>query len=382
MKKGIIIGAGIGGITTGIALQKKGFEVTIFEHAAELGEVGAGIWVAPNGLKVFEKLGFADEVIQAGRELDLIGVMDTNGKIFSKIISSEIKARHRFSTIAIHRAVLHNILVKHFGKENIITNKHFERFSQEGNKIQAFFSDQSMEESEFLIAADGIKSNARKQFLPSVQLRYSGQTCWRFIANYKLPESESAKMYEIWGNARGLRAAYSQINDDQVYCYITDFRPSGGSDNREHLKTYLLSLCAPFNKIVKEIIHAADQNKIIRNDLFDFSPIGKWTEGKIALLGDAAHATTPNLGQGACQAIEDAWFIGEAMAKNEIIEDAFLQYQRQRINKAKYITDTSYQIAMATNTTGFVKSMIKTAMALTPDFISNMQFDRIYNIQE
>lgn len=380
MKKGVIIGAGIGGLTTGIALKQKGFDVTIFERASELGEVGAGLWVAPNGLKVFKKLGFADEIINAGKELSLITVMDTNNKILSIIRGAEIKARHHYSTVAIHRAVLHQMLIKHFGRENIITNKNFTKYSQDGNKIQAFFEKDASVEADFLIAADGIRSNARRQFLPSVQLRYSGQTCWRFITNYRLPQNEQDKMFEIWAEAKGLRAAYSQINEDQVYCYITNFTQQGNTDNKSTLKNDLLKLCAPFPAIIKEIISSADADKIIHNDLFDFPPIQKWTDKNVVLLGDAAHATTPNLGQGACQAIEDAWFIAEALENSSDAESAFLQYQERRINKTKYITNTSYQIAKITNTSGILKFLVKNAMALTPGFVTNKQLDKIYDI--
>jgi 2-polyprenyl-6-methoxyphenol hydroxylase-like FAD-dependent oxidoreductase len=119
-KKGIIIGGGIGGLTTAIALAQKGIETTVYEQAAALNEVGAGIWLAPNGLNVFNKLGFVNEIISAGNFLDQIQVVDTNSKIISAIDGQKVAKKHNFNTVAIHRATLQRILSSKLSGESIV----------------------------------------------------------------------------------------------------------------------------------------------------------------------------------------------------------------------------------------------------------------------
>ncbi len=380
MKKGIVIGGGIGGLTTAIALAKKGIEVVVYEQAFELKEVGAGIWVAPNGLKIYNELGIVNDIIAAGKVLDSINVIDTKSKIISTVDSVKIKARHSYATVAIHRATLQKLLASYIPTENIIVNKVFKSYKQTENSVIAEFEDGTFVEADFLIGADGIKSNTRKQIQKDLKLRYSGQTCWRFVTNFQLPLEDKNNMYEIWSNKKGLRAAYSKINENQIYCYITNFEKSGGKDNKETLKCDLLTLCSEFQPIIKDLINSCNVDDIIRSDLFDFKPITNWLDGKVALIGDAAHATTPNLGQGACQAIEDAYVIANELSVTSDIELALKKFQEKRIKKATEITNTSFQLAQVTNQSGIVKSIVKSIMRYTPEFVSNKQFDKIYSI--
>jgi 2-polyprenyl-6-methoxyphenol hydroxylase and related FAD-dependent oxidoreductases len=380
MKKGIIIGAGIGGLTTAIALAKKNFDVTVYEQADKLREVGAGIWVAPNGLKVFEKLGIVQDIIKAGNMLEKIGVVDLKGNPISIVNGDKIRAKHGYSTLALHRADLQKILVSHVPKEKIVLGTKFKSYRQTQDSIIAEFEDGSTAEADFIVNAAGLKSNVRERIQPDSVLRYSGQTCWRFVANLDLPKEDEDKMFEIWGNKKGLRAAYSKINQRQVYCYITDCRPAGETDNIQTLKMDLLNLCMEFPAIIKDLLIACDEKAIIRTDLFDFKPIRKWIDGRLVLIGDAAHATTPNLSQGACQAIEDAYVLAEELSRTDDIGKAFENFQSKRIEKATAVTNLSWQYAKMTNTSGLTRFLIKTAIRLTPESVSEKQLDKIYSL--
>lgn len=380
MKKGIIIGAGIGGLTTAIALIKKGVNVTLYEQAEEIKAVGAGIWIAPNGLKVFKQLGIERSILKAGQELNKINVIDTNNRVISTIENSEVEKRHGFGTLAIHRAKLHAILAAYIPKENLILNKTFVSFEQTDSSVKVFFKDGTFDEADFLINAGGLKSNARKQITASQNLRYSGQTCWRFTSKFKIPKEDENNMYEIWSNKKGLRAAYSRINKEEIYCYITNFTEPGGVDNPQTIKEDLLTLCSEFQPIIKDIIKSSDNNSIIRTDLSDFIPLTKWIDNRVALLGDAAHATTPNLGQGACQAIEDAYVLANEIQSHSDIRTGLKSYEKKRIKKATYITNTSWQFAQITNTTGLKKRIAMQLLRMTPKFIFNKQLDKIYTL--
>jgi 2-polyprenyl-6-methoxyphenol hydroxylase-like FAD-dependent oxidoreductase len=380
MKSGTIIGAGIAGLTTAIALAERGIEVKVYEQATELTEVGAGIWVAPNGLKIYDKLGLAKEVIAAGKTLEKISIVDLKNKPISIIDGERIRLKHGFKTVAIHRADLQSILVRHVTAGSIVLNKRFKSYSQSDKTIVVAFDDGTSIETDFLITADGLRSNGRLQTHPTMTLRYSGQTCWRFVIDFQLPDEEAGNMYEIWSGKKGLRVGYSPINDRQMYVFITNFEKAGGKEESGKVKAKLLNLCDGFPEIVKQMIHAAAETSIVRTELFDFKPIKNWVDKRCVLLGDAAHATTPNLGQGASQAIEDAYVVARELSLNNDIETGFRNFQQRRIDKASFITDTSWLFSRLTNTSGLIKTMIKCLMRTTPDSINEKQLDKIFSI--
>lgn len=378
--KGIIIGGGIGGLTTSIALRQKGIETVIFEQAPQISEIGAGVWMASNALNILSRLGLSEKIITSGRDLSFISVIDIKGKPISQIELSKIKKRYGFGTVAIHRGTLQKILLNEVPSKTVFTGKRFERYSQSGSKITAHFSDGSQETADFLVAADGIHSNARKQLYPDQKLRYSGQTCWRVIADLKIPGSENGQMFEIWGNGKGLRAAYSEISDSSIYSYFTVDSAPGLKDDPNSLKDHLNSLFKDFPEFIRTIIRSSDSHKFLRNDLYDFEPIDNWVDNRMVLIGDAAHATTPNLGQGACQAVEDAFALAVSLAAVNDPAKAFVNFQQMRMKKAHYITRTSWMLGKLASTSGLRKFLAKTVMRITPESVSNSQFDKIYKV--
>jgi 2-polyprenyl-6-methoxyphenol hydroxylase-like FAD-dependent oxidoreductase len=382
MKHGIVLGAGIGGLTTALALAQKGISVTVYEQAPVLNDVGAGIWVAPNGLKVLQTLGLAHNVLANGQLLRSIRVVDTTNRPISVIDGDWVQQQHGFTTVAIHRAALQRILAAPLLSSGIVLGKRWRQYTQTKEGVTVYFEDGTEQTADFAIIADGIHSVGRRHIQPPSSLRYSGQTCWRFVTDYVLPAGEEHTMYEIWANDKGKRVGYSQINDRQVYVYITNLEPAGGHDSLTDLKARLLALCAPFPTIVGELIQAVAAHNIIRTDLFDFKPLKRWTDGNVVLLGDAAHATTPNLGQGACQAIEDAYILADELGKNTTdIAQAFSNFEKRRIAKTAFITDTSWRLAQVTNTSGIAKKLLIAMVRLTPQFVNAQQLDKIYSVE-
>lgn len=374
----IIIGAGIGGLTTAIALRRLGFLVDVYEQSPHIREVGAGIWIAPNAMKVYAELGLDEIITHAGFPLSRISITDVKRKKISTVDCARVKQRHGFTTISIHRAVLQKLLSEEIPSENIHLNKTCIGYKQTDVEVSAIFNDGTVVNGDVLLFADGIHSAGRKQLLPDNTLRYSGQTCWRFIADIAL--DNPSHMFEIWSQKKGVRVGYSPINNNQVYVFITEHTAAGQPHNRSSVKSYLSHLCNDFDETVQHIIQLADPEKIIRSDLFDFAPVHRWVDGRMALLGDAAHATTPNLGQGACQAIEDARIIAQVLSGEDNIPEALAKYQNKRIEKAHYITNTSWTFARLTNTTGLSKSIVKFMLRMTPERISEKQMDKVYTL--
>lgn len=382
--KALIIGGGIGGLTAAIALQKKGIDVQVFEQSPEIKEVGAGIWLAPNGMQIMDRLGFTDELSKLGNKISILSASDINGKPISRFDNEKDGIIKKFghTHLGIHRASLQQFLYKQIPTDKVITSKLFLRYEESKDKVIAFFSDGSHYEGDLLVGADGIKSLVRKQLLGDIPLRYSGQTCWRGISDITLPADEINALTEVWMKKAGLRSAYTQINPHQVYFYITICSPPNGHDEKGKTKEKLHQLTKGVATLINEVINNTKDENLIRNDLFDFVPLKNWTRGKVALLGDAAHATTPNLGQGANQAIESAYYIAAALAENKNnIEAALRQYQNTRMKKAHYITTRSWQLGQMSNySSPLAQKLRNMIMRYSPRILTLREFDKVYSL--
>ncbi len=340
--KAIVVGGGIGGLTTAIALQAKGIEVEVYEAATEFGEVGAGIWVAPNAMKIYERLGLSNDIKEAGYAYKRgVGISTYSGEVLGEMQAGLIKEKHGHYTTAIHRARLHEILIQQ--THSATPGKRLARYEETEDEVKAHFEDGTTATGDILIGADGIKSVIRSQMLGDVSYRYTGQTCWRLLTKFPL-DFGSFDMMEIWGNVGGLRVGSGRINVDMVYTFITAKRPKGETDNPETLKDDLKTLCQAYPNQIHDLIEATPTDKILRNDLYDFKPIHQWHKGRVVLVGDAAHATTPNMGQGACQAIESGYVLAHMLSEAQNIEEAFSRYQAMRIKKAHKVTNMSWQM--------------------------------------
>lgn len=378
----LIVGGGIGGLTTALACQHFQLDYEVFEAAPEIREVGAGIWVPPNAMQVMKKLDAADEIQKAGRLLNSISVGGPDGERWYTLSTAKVISKYGFGTIAIHRANLQSVLCQALDKNRVHTGKRLSHFEQTREAITLHFDDGTQASGNCLIGADGLRSAVRNQLFGNGTFRYSGQTCWRGIVKFRLPDDRQGDMIELWGKRPGQRFAYSHISENEVYYYATLATPAGGKDMHGDEKNFLHKNFDSFGFIPKNIIEAMDTQTLIRTDLFDLSPITTWTSGKVALLGDAAHATTPNLGQGAAQAIEDAYVLVSTLKKGmENIPLAFKTYERKRINKARYIVNTSWKLGQLTNIKNPVGIALRNWMIRsTPDFITEKQIEKAYKI--
>lgn len=329
----VIIGGGIGGLTTAIALQQRGITTTIYEAAQILHETGAGIWIAANAMNVYERLGLAKDIKQGGNLLESAGIGDHNGSILSKINFTKISQRYGNGTTAIHRGKLQRILLKYLTDTPIITGKRLKYIEYPKNPTEPYtlyFEDETTDTCDIIIGADGIKSAVRKYLFGEIPFRYSGQTCWRGIAQMTLAETKNS--LELWGTQPGLRASVSQVSANEVYWYITVKTIPNMLINREAIKSYLIQLVAQFKSDIQSAIELTSSEAIIHGDLYDFKPIDRWYKNNIVLVGDAAHATTPNLGQGACQAIEDAYVLAECLSQ---YPPQYMVHMKRRSNTIK-----------------------------------------------
>lgn len=328
-----IIGAGIGGLTTALSLKQLGFEVQVVESAPAIKPVGAGIVMANNAMQVYKELGLRPKIEAAGYRVSYMRITDAEFNELSTIDLAAFEQRYRVCNIAIHRADLQGILADELGFDQITLGKRLVQV-EKGDGYRLHFEDGTEEKAPVLIGADGIHSVVRKQLFPPSTLRNSKQVCWRGICEVDLADRYEHTALEAWGAGR--RFGFVRLNPAQVYWYAV---ADDGTESAD-----LLDLFHDFHPHVLEMITATPAASVFFSHLYDLKPIHQWAEGEACLIGDAAHATTPNLGQGACQAVEDAYVLKKLFAQGLPVEEVFRQYQALRVKKAHQVVKTSWTI--------------------------------------
>jgi len=334
-----IIGGGITGLSTALALQKFGFSSVIFEQAKEFNEVGAGIWVQPNAIKVFNWLGIGERIKQKGIELDSVEITDSKLIPFKKM-NRELVYDEDNRIVAIHRAELQKILVQEVQKTSQISMGTKYVSHETNDKGVTIKFEDGIKIVDLLLGADGINSQVRKSIAPNSMLRNSGQICWRGISQIDLPDALIHSGKEAWG--KQIRFGFSQISAKKVYWFAVAKQSQLNKSETRDGKEVVANLFSKFSPIVSKLIANTNSEQIHQAVLHDLKKMNTWYGDKVCLLGDAAHATTPNLGQGACQGIEDAYYISKFLFESkERATDVFKQFEKQRIEKVDYVVNTS-----------------------------------------
>jgi len=364
-----IIGAGIGGLATGVAFKQLGLDFQIFERSPQLKAFGAGIVLSPNAMYVLTQLGLESEIKAAALPFTGFALKAPNGKTLQTNPTTIEYDGTTYQSMGITRGRLHEILSASI-QDKVQLSK--ELNSIEENTLT--FKDGSTVEASAIIAADGIHSIVRKKYFPDTPLRYSGQSCWRALVNFELEDDYLHTAAEYWGN--GIRFGCIPVAKDKVYFYTSDVQAS--NQIIENPKTFLQDGFKDFHYPIPELIAASNEDEIMQHDLWDFAPISSYTKDNMVLLGDAAHAMTPNLGQGAAQSMEDALILSRCIANENNIQDAFSAYEQQRIPKASQLVKTGWRIGHVTNWRNpFFCKLRNTLVASTPTSVGTKQLQNL-----
>jgi 2-polyprenyl-6-methoxyphenol hydroxylase-like FAD-dependent oxidoreductase len=340
----LIQGAGIGGLTLAVALQLHGYKAMVVERASELSEAGAGIWMAPNAMQVFAKLGFAEKVIRAGWTVKQLRLQDSKSGDIQTTDMSEIAKQFGFETIALHRRVLQRLLFEQLQADSIRLGCKIQSVSSGPDQVHADLSDGVSCSASIVVGADGINSDLRRMVGLSAEKRYSGSSSYRAIARNAsiLPGEAGHEAYEIW--AKGCRIGFSKINTGDYYWYMTFDAPPGETSsaaaNAAHAE---ILFRAHFPQWIG-LLQNTRAEDILRTDISDLKPLSRWSFGRIGLIGDAAHATTPNLGQGGAMAVEDAMVLMDAIRQAGLGDPAWARFEQLRRKKVDWTVATSRSI--------------------------------------
>ena len=375
-----IIGGGITGLTTALALHKCGVASAVYEQAKQINEIGAGILIQPNAIKVFNWLGITNEIRKAGIELNNMEITNEHLISFKKIKNKVVKDEEGNKNIAIHRGRLQNLLQAEVKKSTEIhLNKKYINHIAGTNGIKINFEN-GEENVDVLLGADGINSAVRKILFPESSLRNTKQVCWRGIAKLKLPSTLRKEGKEAWG--KQIRFGYSPIAENEIYWFAVANEGQQQKAAEVGIKKYLSILFEDFTIIIREIIAHTDPSSIHETIVYDLNRLPVWHKDNICLMGDAAHATTPNMGQGACQGIEDAYYMSKLFPKTgPFNKHIFDQFESQRRKKVDYIVNTSWTFGKMAHSP-FGQPIMKLLFKMTPKGVMNSQMKKLYSIDK
>jgi len=336
MKHAVVIGAGIGGLTAAVALERRGWRVTVFERAARLQPVGAALAVAPNALTSLDVLGVGEGVRKLSALQGDAGFRRVNGRWIYRTSAEAAFARYGQPTVLLMRAELVDLLADRLSPGALRLGTAVRRADPDTGRVE---TDDGELGADLVVAADGIHSPIRAALFPEHPGPvYTGQTSWRIV----VPRPDGpVPLGEVWGHGRIFGVA--PLAGEMMYCYATAPAPAGATAPDEQAE--MARLFAGWPAPIPRLIASATPDTVIRTDLSCLdTPLPAFHRGRIALLGDAAHAMTPFLGQGACQAIEDAMVLAHVVSEAADPSAGLAGYTAARLPRATMIARRSRQV--------------------------------------
>ena len=354
----MIIGGGIGGLAAAVGLHRIGWEVTVLEQSPEFGEIGAGIVLWPNALKALRSLGLADRVKELVQPQLSGGLRTSDGRWLSRWDGSAIQARTIDPAVGIHRARLHRVLLEELPAQAL----------RAGVKV----ADLAEITADVIVGADGIASAVRRSLYPEHPgPAYAGATAWRGICG----PHRGADIGISWG--RGTEFGIVPLEDGRIYWYASKLAEPGqfvGDERAAVLETF-----GDWHPPIAELI--AKTETVLRHDIYYLArPLPSYVDGNVVLLGDAAHAMTPNLGQGACQALEDAAVLRAALSLHPgDLPAALAHYDRRRRPRSQAVAKASLQAGryLSNVSNPVAVALRNTMLRLTPTGVSIRQMAKV-----
>ena len=378
----LIQGAGIGGLTLAIALERRGYKAGLVERAGGLAEIGAGIWMAPNPMQVFSRLGFAEKVMEAGWAVKRLRLRDSRCGDLQVTNLSELSKEFGFETIALHRGVLQRLLYEQLQQSPVRFGCEVLSVDASGGSVLANLSDGTSVAAAIVVGADGFHSQMRRMAGLGGEERYSGSSSYRAIARgaRMLGTEAGPDAYEIW--AKGCRVGFSKINADDYYWYMTFDAPAGERPPADERRTHAETLFRAHFPRWMGLLEKTRPEEILRTDISDLKPLARWSCGRVGLMGDAAHATTPNLGQGGAMAVEDAFALADSFARAGLNESAWKLFEQRRRKKVDWTVSTSWRIGRVCHTGNRLLRLVRNlALQKTPRSVTQKQVQRMYRLE-
>jgi 2-polyprenyl-6-methoxyphenol hydroxylase-like FAD-dependent oxidoreductase len=334
----LIIGAGIGGLTAAIALGRAGHTIDMIEKDPTWAVYGVGIIQQSNVIRAMAHLGLLEDYLDAGFGFDFVDVFTPGGEKLARIPSPKL-VEGRPANVGISRPALHKVLgdrAKEAGAQ-VRLGVIAETISDRGDHVSVSFSDGSTGDYDFVIGADGIYSATRALLFPGApRPEFTGQSVWR----YNFPKGEDVDCLCAYEGQIGVGLV--PLSPSLMYMFVTTPEPGNprypSNGIAAAMRSKLTGLPGRIAELAEQI---TDDAGVVYKPLEWIFVDGPWHQGRIVLLGDAVHATTPHLGQGAGMAIEDAIVLAEEVERADSLEAAFTGYRARRFERCKYIVEAS-----------------------------------------
>lgn len=334
MKVGII-GGGIGGVALALSLQQRGIDAHLFERAAAFGEIGAGVQMTPNAVKVLEALGLAEDLHAVGFLPEaMVGWDWSKGqKLFRTPLKGVCKDLFDADFYHVHRADLHTILTKNIDRSKVTFGVACTGVEQTGDQAIAHFSDGSSFTADLIVGADGIHSVVRDTLWGKTPATFTGHMCWRALVpveNHPLPFVTPDASFWMGPNSHIVNyyvkggAAVNIVAVKESAEWVTESWTEPSS------RAELLAAFEGWHEDIINLFKMTDDATTFKWGLFDRDPMAQWSKGAVTLLGDAAHPMLPFLSQGAAMALEDAWVLATALDHFAERDDALTAYEAER----------------------------------------------------
>jgi 2-polyprenyl-6-methoxyphenol hydroxylase-like FAD-dependent oxidoreductase len=360
-----IIGGGIGGLTAALALQQSGFQAEVFEQAPVLMDVGAAIAMWPNAVRVLKHLQLAEKIIECGGIVGELRWMDQHGFLINRVSIADGKT----PAVALHRSDLQRTLREALPPSTIHLGHTIVEYKQRSDKMIATFANGQAVEAEFMIGADGVHSRVRSQFINDGDPINRGYTIWRGTSPTTPAAIPPATGIEIYGCGK-------RFGIGPVGLGRTGWWASANTDHTDQLT----DLFAGWYRPVVELIEATPPASILKTGATDREPNKRWGAGRMTLLGDAIHPTTPNLGQGGCLSMEDALVLTRCFEKYGPSEEALRRYERLRRARTATLTKISrYYGSVAQFENILARTLRRTALALAPEPLAQRAMQIVFD---
>jgi len=353
ISKVLIAGGGLGGLTAAICLAKAGFDVEVYEQAPELGEVGAGVQLSANAVRVLADIGLTPdlEAVAVKPQGYQFRLFDTAEVIQEIQLGESYVQRHGVPYYTVHRADFHDMLVRRLRQlspDAIHLNARATGFEEDAEGVSLALEDGKVVRGDVLVGADGIKSLIRAQIIGYTKAHYVGDVAWRVMVPVdRLPADQrdnGGLSTEIWvGPTR--HAVVYYLRGGSILNFVGLVEYGDWEDESWTSRRPWQELKADFegwHPRIQAIIDAADKDQCFRWAMNDRAPVSNWSTERATLLGDAAHPTLPYMAQGACMAIEDGAVLARCLAQVGEPAAALQLYQRNRLDRtARIVTESA-----------------------------------------
>lgn len=336
----LIVGGGIGGLTLANALQRKGVEPVVFERWEDPSGKGVHLWA--NATRALQRIGLLDKIIPVSNVEKFSENRTMDSKLLTRWDVGAFCQQLGAPSLGISRPDLLGVLAEVLPEGVVRRGADCTGFAMDESGVTAHFADGREERGDVLVGADGIHSIVRTQLWGRITPLYSGETVWRAIIPFDHPKKPAGVFEMHYGP--GQRFLTYHVGGGKMLWLAAKNAPMGGRDAPGEAKERLLAMFRGWPDPIPAIIGATDAAEFRRNDVCYLPDLKTWGAGRVTLLGDAAHAMTIDMGQGACIAIEDAYVLAEKLATNDDAGVALRDYEASRQKRATRVAHTARRL--------------------------------------